>query len=45
MAKSIPVVEIGFCGCTFNEIVKEYRRFYSKEKEETYGVVAIKIKL
>ena len=45
MANTIPAKEIGFEGCSFYEILNEYRRFYSKEKEEMYGIVAIKLKI
>ena len=45
MANTIPAKEIGFEGRSFYEILNEYRKFYSKEKEEMYGIVAIKVKL
>lgn len=45
MAGSLPAKEIGFDGCNKRQIVDEYHKFYSKEMEEKYGVVAIKLKV
>ena len=45
MANSLPAKEIGFNGCNEKQIVDEYHKFYSKEVEQKYGVVAIKLKV
>lgn len=45
MSKSIPAKDIGFNGKTEQEILNTYYSFYSKEKESSFGVVAIKVEL
>lgn len=45
MAGVLPSKEIGFDGCSPNEIANEYHKFYSIEQEEKYGVVAIKLEV
>ena len=43
MATKLPLKDIGFEGCSVGEVVSLYGKFYSKEDEKKYGVVAIKL--
>ncbi len=44
MAKNLPARELGFEGKSKQEIEEIYHKFYSREDEIKYGVVAFKIK-
>lgn len=43
MAKCLNLGEVGFAGATISEVVSLYHKFYTREDEKKYGVVAIKI--
>lgn len=43
MCKDIKNTDIGFENCDTNQIVETYHKFYSKQDEKKYGVIAIKI--
>lgn len=42
---SLPKKEVGFEGKTTEEIVKELRKFYTEEEENSIGAVAIEVKM
>lgn len=43
--KFLDRTKIGFSGKTEQEIISVYQKFYSKEEEKTYGVLAIELKI
>lgn len=43
MARSLPSKDLGFESDSPTEIANVYRKFYDEEKENRYGVVAIKL--
>lgn len=45
IATTIESSKIGFSNSTIDEIIKTYESIYSKEKEQKYKVLAIKISL
>lgn len=45
MIESLDEKDIGFKDKTKEQILNEYRKFYSEEKENKFGVVAIKLKV
>lgn len=45
MAKTLPLNKIGFEQKSIEQTISIYHQFYTKDEEEKYGVVAIKVKL
>lgn len=43
MALALPAKEVGFEGCSKEEVVAAYHQFYTEEMEQKFGVVAIKL--
>lgn len=44
MALALPLEKIGFANVSVQDVVDVYHQFYSKENEQKYGVVAIKVR-